>query len=86
MIIPGRLVFTRQIVQNLLSTANQVQPCGIDLTLKRVLQWKSAGVVDFDNKQRRTASTEEIPFDPETRIHLPLGSYLVEFNEVVDTP
>lgn len=73
-------------MQSLLSPSHQVQPCGIDLTLKRVLQWKSAGVIDFDNKNRKTASTEEIPFGPQNYIHLPLGSYLTEFNEVCDTP
>ncbi|KAF7293904.1 hypothetical protein HMN09_01186600 [Mycena chlorophos] len=93
MILPGRAVFTRQIVQGLLSAKSQVQPCGIDLSLKRVLAWTSPGVVDFDNKHRKTATTSELLFekghgldDGELRMHLAPGAYLVEFNETIDVP
>ncbi|KAJ6494080.1 putative dUTP diphosphatase Dut [Mycena vitilis] len=87
MILPGRAVFSRQIVQNLISAQRQIQPCGVDLSLKRVLSWTSPGVVDFDNTFRKTADTTEIPFDAaELRLHLRPGAYLVEFNETVDVP
>ncbi|KAJ7132976.1 putative dUTP diphosphatase Dut [Mycena filopes] len=91
MILPGGAVFTRQIVQGLLSAKSQVQPCGIDLSLKRVLAWTSVGVVDFDNRHRRTATTTELPFEKgldasELRMHLVPGAYLVEFNETIDVP
>jgi dUTP pyrophosphatase len=90
MIIPGRALLSRQIVCGILSSKNQTQPCGIDLSLKRVLQWTSAGVVDFDNSHRKTASTFELPFkqSPSHRdmLHLDAGAYLIEFNETVDTP
>nr|GAT46925.1 predicted protein [Mycena chlorophos] len=93
MILPGRAVFTRQIVQGLLSAKSQVQPCGIDLSLKRVLAWTSPGVVDFDNKHRKTATTSELLFEKghgldsaELRMHLAPGAYLVEFNETIDVP
>ncbi|KAJ7653080.1 deoxyuridine 5'-triphosphate nucleotidohydrolase [Mycena polygramma] len=88
MILSGRAVFSRQIVQNLISAQRQVQPCGIDLSLKRVLAWTSAGVVDFDNTFRKTADTIEIPFEGvlELRLHLRPGAYLVEFNETIDVP
>ena len=72
-----------------------MQPCGIDLSLKQVLGWKSAGVVDFDNVYRKTSATAEIPFQKAARqlegeelesLHLAPGAYLIEFNETVDTP
>jgi len=77
-----------------------MQPCGIDLSLKRVLGWKSAGVVDFDNVYRKTSATTQIPFQKlhianehapsqsqsEESLHLAPGAYLIEFNETVDTP
>lgn len=77
-----------------------MQPCGIDLSLKRVLGWKSAGVVDFDNVYRKTSATAEIPFqklykhvpsqkqseESQESLHLAPGAYLIEFNETVDTP
>lgn len=80
MILPGKTVLARQILRGL--SPGQVQPCGIDLTLKRVLRWSSAGVVDFDNTQRQNAGTVEIPFEKDgtsQKLHLNPGSYLVEF-------
>ncbi|KAK1145690.1 hypothetical protein N8T08_003926 [Aspergillus melleus] len=61
MIVPGRTLLTRAIIQNIKSPSLQVQPCGIDLTLKRILTFHSPGTVDFDNTHRQTASTTEIP-------------------------
>jgi dUTP pyrophosphatase len=98
MILPGSLAAARNIVQLIRNPRIQIQPCGIDLTLKRILIWKGAGTVDFDNKHRENATTEELSFqnnladvsEPELvelkSIHLPLGSFLVEFNETVDMP
>lgn len=84
MIIPGRSLLTR-IVRNVQAPKLQAQPCGVDLTLKRVLKWTSPGVIDLDNKFRQTASTEEIHFASEF-LDLAYGSYLVEFNETVSVP
>lgn len=95
MILPGRVVLQRGIMSNLLSTKLQVQPCGIDLTLKRVLTFGSSGVVDLDNVKRKNAETRNIQFltQPQPNdggmdryLRLAQGSYLVEFNELVDMP
>lgn len=63
MIIPGRIALQRNVIPHLRSVAHQIQPCGIDLTLKRVLQWASSATIDFDNTHRRTAQTTELPFE-----------------------
>ena len=89
MIIPGRSLITRSIIRNVKSPALQTQPCGVDLTLKRVLKWTSPGVIDLDNKFRQTASTEELRFpsgSTNSFLDLAQGSYLVEFNETVSVP
>ncbi|RHZ47421.1 putative dUTP diphosphatase Dut [Aspergillus thermomutatus] len=93
MILPGRALLTRAIIRNVQNPALQVQPCGVDLTLRRVLTWTSPGTIDLENQRRQTASTTEIPFpassstSPEERfLDLPQGSYLVEFNETVSVP
>ncbi|EFE45074.1 dUTPase, putative [Trichophyton verrucosum HKI 0517] len=62
MILPGHALVSRKIINGLVSPSLQVQPCGVDLTLKRVLTWTSAGTVDLDNSHRQPASTKEIPF------------------------
>ncbi|KAL8986579.1 MAG: hypothetical protein Q9177_004142 [Variospora cf. flavescens] len=61
MLLPGRLAVPR-IIKKVRSTKVQVQPCGVDLTLKRVKTWTSPGIIDFDNDLRLTASAVELPF------------------------
>lgn len=62
MIIPGRVAVARKIISNLHCPPHQIQPCGIDLALKRVLAWSSSGTIDFYNTYRKAASTVEVPF------------------------
>lgn len=115
MILPGSFLIPR-IIGNVRSTKIQAQPCGVDLTLKRIKTWTSLGAVDFDNSLRLSTSTVEVPFigqhdqfqnlsaqfhstlsnDPamlkkymserQESVMLKSGAYLVEFNEIVDTP
>lgn len=61
MILPGRSAIPK-IIGNVRSPKIQAQPCGVDLTLKRIKTWTSAGSIDFDNSRRLNASTTEIPF------------------------
>jgi len=75
MIVPGARAFQLGLLRNLSSEALQIQPCGIDLTLKRVLRVRTAGTVDYDNSQRVAAQAEELEFP------------LVDFNaSVKETP
>jgi dUTP pyrophosphatase len=62
MIIPGRVAVARKIISNLYSPSHQAQPCGVDLALKRIMTWSSAGTIDFDNTHRKSAKTVEVPF------------------------
>lgn len=61
MLLPGRSVIPK-IIGNVRSAKIQAQPCGVDLTLKRIKTWTSPGCVDFDNSLRLNASTVEVPF------------------------
>lgn len=60
MILLGRSVVPK-IIGNVRSAKIQAQPCGVDLTLKRIKTWTSPGI-DFDNNLRLNASTVEVPF------------------------
>jgi dUTP pyrophosphatase len=93
MSIPGKCL--SQIISGTLDEDLQIQPCGVDLTLKLVLKPTTAGCLDFDNSQRKAASTTPLPFEPSADhsedpkfdfIHLDRGVYLVEFNETVTVP
>ena len=61
MIFPGRVLIPK-IISNVRSAKIQAQPCGVDLTLKRIKTWTTAGSVDFDNSLRLNAATIEVPF------------------------
>jgi dUTP pyrophosphatase len=89
MLLAGRTINARTIVAGLQSAVNQVQPCGVDVTLRRVFQWTAdtPATIDFDNSRRRAAGKVEVPFD-DTSLSLRLqpGAYLVEFNETISVP
>jgi dUTP pyrophosphatase len=79
-ILSSRAMALQNIIQNIYPADIQTQPCGVDLTLKRVLIWKSSGVVDFDNSRRKIAETETIPFQPDPSIENPAGPGFVDLH------
>lgn len=77
---------TPPLVENLCDIEQQVQPNGVDLTLKDIALFSSAGSLAFGNEGRVLASTSGLVFDGLDRIDLLPGCYLVTFNEVVNLP
>lgn len=87
MILSGLEVVNRQLVRNLRHIGQQQQPCGIDLTLRRVSKWTSAACIDFDNTNRKAAKISTVAFDITSQeIALQPGAYLIDFNETVQIP
>ena len=85
--LSGISIVRREIVRGLRSVTQQLQPCGVDLSLRRVLAWTSAATIDFDNSRRQAADTSELGFTSKTdTVKLTQGAYLVEFNETVKIP
>jgi len=80
------LVSKGMIVQSFIDLAFQLQPAGIDLTLRSISRFLSKGVLDFTNGKRRIAEVEEIPFSKDGYIDLPPGAYRITFNEVIVVP
>jgi len=74
------------LVDNLVDIQQQVQPNGIDLTLKEVALLSSSGSLGLSNKSRALSSTSPLVFDGLGRIDLLPGCYLVTYNEVVNIP
>lgn len=64
----------------------QVQPNGIDLTLKEVLNLEGAGMIPADNAGRKLSTLSPMPFDETGSIHLAAGNYLITYNEIVSLP
>lgn len=64
----------------------QLQPSGVDLTLMAVSMFEGPGLVACDNRQRRISAIKEMNFTSAGRLHLPMGAYLVTYNEIVSLP
>lgn len=65
--------------------ASQFQPAGIDITLREAYRFRSAGKLDFDNRERKLSDVEPLPFNADD-VRLRPGSYKVVFNEYVRIP
>jgi len=77
---------TPPLVENLHDVEEQVQPNGLDLTLREVALFSSSGSLDFSNKGRVLSRTSRLVFDGLGRIDLPSGCYLITYNEVLNLP
>jgi dUTP pyrophosphatase len=74
------------LVENLCDVQQQVQPNGIDLTLKEIALFSSSGSLGPGNESRVLSSTSPLVFDGLGRVDLLPGCYLVTYNEVVNLP
>ncbi len=83
MILPKQHLESAKIFEGL--HASQFQPAGIDITLKEACQFKDAGLIDFDNSERKISTVEPIAYESE-KIILAQGAYKVIFNEYVKIP
>ncbi|MFO7773629.1 MAG: deoxyuridine 5'-triphosphate nucleotidohydrolase [Dehalococcoidia bacterium] len=74
------------LVNDLCDAQQQVQPNGIDLSLREVALLSSPGNMSPDNESRVISGTSPLVFDGLGRIDLLPGCYLVTYNEVVNLP
>jgi dUTP pyrophosphatase len=74
------------LVDNLCDIQQQVQPNGIDLTLKQISLLDSPGSLGAGADGRILSSTSQLIFDGLGRVDLLPGCYLVTYNEVVNLP
>ncbi len=64
----------------------QIQPNGLDLTLREVSHFTGPGKIAVSNSERRLPGLEPLPFDHNGDLHLEPGPYHIIFNEVVNLP
>ena len=84
MIIPKQILESNKVVDVI--DSSQYQPCGIDMSLKEVHNFIDAGIIDFDNKERKISKTHAISFNEKNFVELKPGAYKVMFNEYVRIP
>jgi dUTP pyrophosphatase len=74
------------LVENLCDAQQQVQPNGIDLTLKELALLSSSGSLGPGNESRALSITSPLVFDGLGCVDLLPGCYLATYNEVVNLP
>jgi dUTP pyrophosphatase len=84
MILSGNQILARNLVQHLRNPTLQLQPCGIDLTLRQISLWTSPATISLSNANRKAAKLSLLQLDD--KITLQPGSYLIDFNETIKVP
>ena len=74
------------LVEGWVDLEQQLQPNGIDLTLREVSLLQSAGIIAVDNSQRQVSDLSPLVFDGLGYIDLVAGIYLITYNEIVHLP
>ena len=74
------------LVEDLIDPEQQLQPNGIDLTLREVSLLQSGGIIALDDRQRQVSELSPLVFDGLGYIDLAPGIYLITYNEVVHLP
>lgn len=74
------------LITSYLSLEEQIQPNGFDVTLNRVYTLDTPGTIGNRSDDRKVSETSLLEFDKEDWLHLPQGSFLLTFNEIVSLP
>jgi dUTP pyrophosphatase len=84
--ISGLLKRQPPLVEDYVNLTEQLQPNGIDLTLRETVRLKSPGQIAATNSQRVVSDAESLSFDNQGFVNLSQGSYLVTYNEIINLP
>jgi dUTP pyrophosphatase len=74
------------LVENLSDIGQQVQPNGVDLTVRDIAFFASQGCISVKNEDRVISDTSPLVFDGPNGMDLMPGCYLVTCAEIVNLP
>ena len=74
------------LVESYINLEEQVQPNGIDLTLREVALLQSSGKITVENSQRLIPDLAPLVFDGLDFIQLVPAAYIITYNEIVHLP
>jgi len=74
------------LIEGYINLEEQLQPNGIDLTLREIALPQSAGKIAINDSQRLVADLAPLVFDGLDFVDLIPGAYIVTFNEIVHLP
>ena len=74
------------LIEDYINLEEQVQPNGIDFTLREVAMLQSSGKIAVKNSQRLVSDLSPLVFDGLNFIDLMPSAYLITYNEIVHLP
>jgi dUTP pyrophosphatase len=74
------------LLEGFINLEEQIQPNGIDLTLREISVLQSPGRIAVKNSQRQISSLSPLVFDALGFIDLGPGAYIILYNEIVHLP
>jgi len=74
------------LIEGYINLEEQVQPNGVDLTLREVALLQSPGRIAVDESQRLVSDLAPLMFDGLDFIDLMAGAYIITYNEIVHLP
>ncbi|MFC2060010.1 deoxyuridine 5'-triphosphate nucleotidohydrolase [Chloroflexota bacterium] len=74
------------LIEGYINLKEQVQPNGVDLTLREIALLQSGGKIAVSNSQRVIPGLAPLVFDGLGFIDLVPGSYVITYNEIVNIP
>ncbi len=74
------------LIEGYINLEEQVQPNGIDLTLREVALLQTSGKIAVNDSQRLVSGLAPLVFDGLDFIDLMPGVYIITFNEIVHLP
>ena len=74
------------LIEGYIDLEQQLQPNGIDLTLREVALLQTSGKIAVSNSQRLVSGLAPLVFDGLGFIDLMPGAYIITFNEIVHLP
>jgi dUTP pyrophosphatase len=77
---------TAPLVEGYINLEEQLQPNGIDLTLRDIALLQSSGRITVQNSQRLLPELAPLVFDGMGFIDLMPGAYIITYNEIVHLP
>jgi dUTP pyrophosphatase len=74
------------LVENYINLEEQVQPNGLDITLREMARLNSPGKIACRNEERQVSDLTPLSFDEHGYVTLNPGPYMITYNEVVHLP
>ena len=74
------------LIEGYINLEEQVQPNGVDLTLREVALLQSSGKIAVNDNQRLVSDLAPLVFDGMGFIDLVAGAYIITYNEIVHLP